>query len=181
MNEHREIPAASEMRASDTDRQAIVDRLGSAMSEGRINLYEYDERSTRVYESTTYGELEGLCADLPLGSTPGALPTAISAPSSPTPRSPIASRGVVRDLPIWVKILWTIWLTIVLINLVVWTLVSVGGSPKVFWPIWVAGPAGAALLGLSVGATVVRHSRRNAALRRSLAKAQRRSDKAIRR
>jgi hypothetical protein len=38
-------------------------------------------------------------------------------------------------------VLWTIWLSIVAVNLTVWVLVSVGnGEPDTFWPMWLLVP-----------------------------------------
>jgi hypothetical protein len=55
-------------------------------------------------------------------------------------------------LPAALKVLWTIWLTAVSINVVVWALVSgTGGQLAYPWPLWVAGPYGAALFAVSVG------------------------------
>jgi hypothetical protein len=60
-------------------------------------------------------------------------------------------------------VLWTIWLTAMLINVVVWALVS-GTSAHLVYPrpLWVAGPYGAALLAVSVGVTRIRRGRLSA-------------------
>jgi NhaP-type Na+/H+ or K+/H+ antiporter len=59
--------------------------------------------------------------------------------------------------------LWTIWLTAVSINVVVWALVSGTTAHLVYpWPLWVAGPYGAALFAVSAGVMQVRQSRRSA-------------------
>ena len=65
------------------------------------------------------------------------------------------------------KVLWTIWLAAVSINIVVWALVSATTAHPMYpWPLWVAGPYGAALLAVSAGVTQVRRSRPSAARRR---------------
>ena len=44
-------------------------------------------------------------------------------------------------MPLALKILWTIWASVVAINLTVWLLVGVGGAELTyFWPIWLAVP-----------------------------------------
>ena len=53
------------MRAGDSERQAVADRLKTALDEGRLDLHEYDERLQRTYAAKTYGDLDGLVADLP--------------------------------------------------------------------------------------------------------------------
>jgi hypothetical protein len=161
MDQSPEGRAPGGLRASDSDRQAVVDRLRKAMDEGRLGLLEWDERVARAYRSVTYDELAQVAADLPPDQP--ALPAA--QPAKPTAARP-ATAGLVKDLPTPLKVLWTIWLTAVLINVVIWALVSAAGDLKYFWPAWVAGPAGAGLLGVSVGVTMIRQNRRSAAARR---------------
>ena len=152
------------LRASDSDRQAVVDRLRKAMDEGRLGLLEWDERVARAYRSVTYDELAQVAADLP------AEPSTPVQPARPARAAGVPARpgtaGLVKDLPAALKVLWTIWLTAVLINVVIWALVSAAGDLKYFWPAWVAGPSGAALLGVSVGVTMIQRNRRSAAARR---------------
>jgi hypothetical protein len=67
------------------------------------------------------------------------------------------------------KVLWTLWLAAVSVNVVVWTLVSgTGGHLAYPWPIWVAGPYGAVLFAVSAGVTLFRRSRPPAAARSSV-------------
>lgn len=54
------------MRASDQDRDAVVDILRDAFAAGRITLEEFDERTSSAYASKTWGELRALTADLPV-------------------------------------------------------------------------------------------------------------------
>ncbi|MDT7662716.1 MAG: hypothetical protein QOD04_2272 [Pseudonocardiales bacterium] len=53
------------LRASDSDRQRVADRLRQALDEGRLTLLEYDERLGAAYGSLTYGELAKVTSDLP--------------------------------------------------------------------------------------------------------------------
>jgi hypothetical protein len=52
-------------RAADADREAVAERLRIAAGEGRIELWELDERLGHAYGAKTYGELAALVADLP--------------------------------------------------------------------------------------------------------------------
>jgi hypothetical protein len=54
-----------EIRASDQDREHVVEILRTHYSEGRLNLEEFDERVARAYESKTWGDLLDLTRDLP--------------------------------------------------------------------------------------------------------------------
>ena len=63
------------MRASDADRQQVIERLRTALDEGRLKMDEYLERMGQASEAVTYGDLAPLYADLPvdrLGGTTGA-------------------------------------------------------------------------------------------------------------
>jgi hypothetical protein len=148
------------MRASDNDRQQVVDRLQAALEEGRLQLEEFTERVGLAYQAVTYGDLAKLHADLPPSSREVA-PPQVPAPTSP----PIpAKRSAFADLPTPLKVLWTIWLAAVTINVVVWVLVVGTSGHFIYpWPLWVAGPYGAALLGVSAPVVHSRRSRRAAA------------------
>jgi hypothetical protein len=52
------------MRASDHDRQEVVDRLGAALQDGRLNMEEYVDRMGLAYQAVTYGDLALLGTDL---------------------------------------------------------------------------------------------------------------------
>lgn len=53
------------MRAADSDRQRIADRLRVAADEGRLTLTEYDERLAAAFKAQTYADLNALVVDLP--------------------------------------------------------------------------------------------------------------------
>ena len=147
------------MRASDHDRQEVVDRLRGAVQDGRLQMDEFVDRVGRAYQALTYGDLAPLYADLPAaGSKQQAAP--------PAPAAPACGpwRGVLAGLPTTLRVLWTIWLAAVSINVVVWALVSVTTAHLLYpWPLWVAGPWGAALLAVSAGASQIRRGRLSAA------------------
>ena len=143
------------MRASDRDRQEVVDRLRGAMQDGRLQMDEFVDRMGLAYQALTYGDLAPLCADLP---TAGSKQQA----ALPAPAAPVCGPwgGVLASLPTTLKVLWTIWLASVSINVVVWALVSgTTGHLAYPWPVWVAGPYGAALFALSAAVMQFRRTR----------------------
>jgi hypothetical protein len=54
-----------EVRASDAERDRVVERLRRALGQGRLTLDEYDSRVAAAYEARTRGELATLTRDLP--------------------------------------------------------------------------------------------------------------------
>jgi hypothetical protein len=81
------MPNNNGMRASDQDRDAVVDILRDAFSAGRITLEEFDERTSSAYASKTWGELRALTADLPvkldLGADLPRQPASVTLPAAP--------------------------------------------------------------------------------------------------
>jgi hypothetical protein len=53
------------IRASDRDRDVVVDGLRDAYIAGRLTLEEFNERSAAAYAARTWGELRKLTEDLP--------------------------------------------------------------------------------------------------------------------
>ncbi|NXY99532.1 DUF1707 and DUF2154 domain-containing protein [Streptomyces sp. BR123] len=76
-----------ELRASDADRERVVERLRDAVAEGRLDMEEFEERLEAAYTSRTYAELEPLTKDLP---APGGAPAGVP--------FPVAGAG---DDPMW--------------------------------------------------------------------------------
>ena len=56
------------MRASDGDRQQVVERLQGALEEGRLSMDEFTDRTGLAFRAVTYGDLAPLCEDLPASS-----------------------------------------------------------------------------------------------------------------
>ncbi|MER6947967.1 DUF1707 domain-containing protein [Nonomuraea sp. NPDC000554] len=65
-----------ELRASDAEREAVVEQLRVASVEGRLTLAELTDRTEAAYTATTHAELALLTQDLPAGSAPAAVPAA---------------------------------------------------------------------------------------------------------
>ena len=144
---NRRRDAIENLRAADTDRHQIAERLKSALDEGRLSLGEYDERVREAYAARTYAELEVLVADLP---RPG-----LSAADVQARRAAEIKRDA-RRLPTALAVLWTVWGALFAVNLVVWAVVAVTtGLDLYFWPIWLAVPA-AALLAVTAGVQSMR-------------------------
>jgi hypothetical protein len=53
------------IRASDGDREHVVEILREAYSAGRLSLEEFDERTTLAFAAKTWGGLRDLTRDLP--------------------------------------------------------------------------------------------------------------------
>lgn len=149
-----------DIRISDRDRQLAADRLKWALDEGRLDLFEYDTRLAQAYQSATYADLDPLFQDLPATGQEMELPAAprpaVRRSPSPAPARPPVSGG---GLPLPLKVLWTVYAAVLAINLVVWTLVSLGNSdPHYFWPMWLLVP-GTALTGVTLGVQAIRRGR----------------------
>ncbi len=151
-----------QMRASDADRQQVIERLRAALDEGRLKMDEYIDRMGLASEAVTYGDLAPLYADLPESGAvvrPDPRPPAPAAPQ-PAPAAPQPAPPVVTargGMPTALKVLWTIWGAVVSVNLVVWVLVSATTAHLIYpWPLWVAVPWGAVLLAVSVGVGQIR-------------------------
>lgn len=129
---HRRVttPARPEdMRASDSERAAMQERLSRAHDAGQLDLVEFDERVRLAWASRTRGELERLAADLP-------------APA----RAP--ARRVFSDTAggVAMRVLTIVLASVVALNATVWMIASLSTDGPVFpWFLWVAGPPGAVL------------------------------------
>jgi hypothetical protein len=140
-----------QMRAGDGDRNQVVELLRDALDDGRLTLKEYDDRVATAYHAVTYADLNELLADLPRTRPEGVL--AIPTPKAPANVTPPAKAKKRRRIPLALQILWTIWGSAVAVCIAVWLLVIVttGGHHEYPWPLWVAVPAGAVLMGVTVG------------------------------
>lgn len=132
------------LRASDADREAVVERLREAHAEGRLMVDEFTQRVDEAYAARTHGDLAPLTRDLPSPSRgPRTGDEATPARRDPGDRRPARHD---RGLPDG-RGAWGVWAAAVLVNVVVWAVVSLSAQELVyFWPVWVAGPWGAVLL-----------------------------------
>ena len=159
------------LRAADTDREAVAAALGEHMAAGRLTLAEYDERLAQAYAATTYGELAELTADLPSATPSGATAATPAVPPPATAGVGQRRTSVPLPLPLAAHGLgqgplehsWRAWLSTSVTVLVVYLVVSLASREfSYFWPMWVIGPWGAALLVSRIGGNGVRGERRRA-------------------
>ena len=123
-----------DMRASDTDRQAVAAQLKGALDEGRLDLSEYDERLQRTYAAKTFGDLHGLLDDLP-GTVPVAAAQLQPATAPPAPPGAASVRG--RDVARWVGP----YGAVVVVCVLIWAITSAAaGHLTYFWPVWMLIP-----------------------------------------
>jgi hypothetical protein len=138
------------MRAADADRHHIADQLKAALDEGRLSLGEYDERVRDAYAARTYEELLALVSDLP---KPGLSAADVNA------QRDAELRREARRMPMALMVLWTIWGSVTVVNVVIWALVAATVAGDVYmWPIWLLVP-GAALGAVTVGVQSIRRNR----------------------
>jgi Domain of unknown function (DUF1707) len=132
-------PDTTQLRASDADRQAVVEQLREAHAEGRLDLTEFDDRTRSAYAARTYADLVPLTADLP------AQPAAAVSPPSVADQ-PVATALPHRTGMVW-KIVGSAWFFASFVNLVIWAIVCIASWDWIYpWWVWVAGPWGAVLL-----------------------------------
>lgn len=147
------MAADPKIRASDEDRDRIVSLLREHHAAGRLTAEEFNERLDQAYAAKTMGDLDELMADLPamdLYRLPDASlprygrpkPGASSFVEAAASRPGGLARGHSRFSPAWASA-WGSWFTVSLVCFVIWA-ISGAGYP---WPLWVAAPWGAVMLG----------------------------------
>ena len=91
------VPGGADTRASDRERDAVVQRVQDAFAEGRLDDAEFDERSRAALTARTHADLDALLADLPAAS-----PAPGPAPVLPGPgRFAVALKSSVRRAGRW--------------------------------------------------------------------------------
>jgi hypothetical protein len=143
-----DVERTDDMRAGDADRQRVADRLREALDEGRLSLYEFDERVQQAYGAKTYGDLNGLLDDLPTVVPAHQAQLATTPPTpTPAPAGQEAQGSPGRHL----AAIWGGWLTASLVTTGVWLATSMAsGGFRSFWPIWVIVPFGAVCLARTI-------------------------------
>jgi hypothetical protein len=111
------------IRASDQERESVVDVLRDAFTDGRLTFDEFEERTAAAYAAKTWAQLWELTADLPaqprfgadLSHRPQAAPAQLESPAA-QPRRSRRDRPFDKVLPV----------------LFVWILISAAaGSPDI--------------------------------------------------
>lgn len=59
------VARRSTLRASDADRDGVIDRLREAAGEGRLAAHELEQRIADALRARTYGDLDATVSDLP--------------------------------------------------------------------------------------------------------------------
>ena len=84
------------IRASDQERQSVVDVLREAFTDGRLTLDEFEERMTAAYAAKTWTDLRQLTGDLPVEPLLGtdlSLRPPTAQPQAMTPAAPPSRAG----------------------------------------------------------------------------------------
>ncbi|MEU1589272.1 DUF1707 domain-containing protein [Micromonospora sp. NPDC005710] len=151
------------MRAADSDRAAVADRLRMALDEGRLDLHEYDERLQRAYAARTYADLEALLTDLPPVTPAQRSGLAPAAGSTVGPPGSAVTTGVTAR---WLAEVWSPYLRVIAIVVTIWAVTSLLSQDLLyFWPGWVAGPWGAVLVVRTVSGLAGKEPQRQAVKR----------------
>jgi Domain of unknown function (DUF1707) len=88
------------IRASDTDREAVAQRLQQAFAERRLDDDEFDERMRAALTAKTSADLERLTSDLPAPAPGGAAPAVPAAGPHPG-RWAVAYKNSIRRAGRW--------------------------------------------------------------------------------
>ena len=108
-------PAELDLRASDAEREQVIDLLRRHAGEGRITADELSERIDAVYAARTVGELLGPLADLPAEPPRAPRRTAHRPPrrrpafAAPLPLLGVAAVVLAASLTGAWWLLWTLW------------------------------------------------------------------------
>ncbi|GAA3967459.1 DUF1707 domain-containing protein [Thermobifida alba] len=131
------------IRASDADRDAVAERLAVALTEGRLDLAEYDRRLTLAMNAVVIGDLLPLVADLPEPARDEVVPADSADSREPAPASSSAWKEWVDE--------WRWWLGGAIIMSSIWGVTSIiGGALLPFWPLIPLGVWAAILLAAAV-------------------------------
>jgi hypothetical protein len=119
VNEPIQPPPDPGLRASDADRERLVDELEQHAIAGRLTTDEFDQRTGQAYEAKTVGELQALRRDLP------PVPTGSQALSHRQRRSELTKRSLQETGGS---------VGLFLVCTVIWLASGASGQ---FWPVWV--------------------------------------------
>lgn len=136
------IPTAGTMappvggRAGDHDRESTARTLGLALTQGYLDMAEYERRVGEAFAAETTSELRRLVADLPVG---------ILRRNDPQRRE-ACRRAARRSVHLHVAG----YVLMVVIVLTVWLAVALSDGPTYFWPVWPILGAGIGVLGHAI-------------------------------
>src|SRR5579884_2102606 len=102
------MASADAMRASDGDRERVIQALQEQVGQGRLTLTEFEQRTDAVYHAKTIGELRGLISDLPIelfGRPRVGLPWSLTPmPATPPWRGQLAHRPSRAHPVLWIAL-----------------------------------------------------------------------------
>jgi hypothetical protein len=126
-----------DLRAGDQDRDGTISLLREAFAEGRLTQDEFDGRMGQAAVARTMGDLAALTADLPPAQA-----------TTPVPVVPATAEAAeVDEERDKLRKGWAAWAGVSLMVNVIWLGTWITeGDPSYYWPIWVMGPWGAALV-----------------------------------
>jgi fatty acid desaturase len=126
----------ADVRAGDREREAAARQLGRALTQGYLDLAEYEDRIGKAFAAHTAAELRPLLADLPAGRLR---------------RNDPARRAARRSAAqLSVRIHFAAYLAMVVVVLTVWLVVALTAGAWYFWPVWPILGAGIGVLGHAV-------------------------------
>jgi len=134
------------VRASDADRERVVEVLRESFAEGRLTPEEFHERVDLGYAAKTLAQLAELTADLPPSGGSGA----VAPGSARYPAAPGPGVAVQRSYGSDVRRIWTPWASMTIVLSTIWLLTGNGISD--YWPIWPVGVYGAVCAALTLSA-----------------------------
>jgi hypothetical protein len=124
------------VRAGDREREATARQLGQALTQGYLDMAEYEDRIGKAFAAHTTAELRQVLADLPAGRL-----------WRDDPARREARRSAAR---LSVRIHLAAYLVMVVIVLTVWFAVALSAGAWYFWPIWPILGAGIGVLGHAI-------------------------------
>jgi hypothetical protein len=114
------VARRSAIRASDADRESVVERLRAAAGEGRIAAHELEQRVTAALKAKTYGELDATVVDLPTDRS-GRRPSAGGRAVATARAHPVL---VVAALPIVIAVVAVV-IAVMIVLAMAWAMVMV--------------------------------------------------------
>jgi len=99
------------LRASDEDRERVIDALKAAFVEGRLTRGQLTRRAGQALASRTYADLAGATAGIPAGPAATLPPRQ---PARPVPAPPVPARPVPARSVNWKVIAWVVGVIIVM-------------------------------------------------------------------
>jgi hypothetical protein len=119
VSEPSDPPSNPGLRASDADRERLVDELEQHAIDGRLTTDEFEQRTGQAYEAKTVAELEQLRQDLPPVPTGGQVVSRRQQRTELTKRS-LQETGGSAGLFVVCTVIWL-----------------ASGASGQFWPVWV--------------------------------------------